>query len=216
MGKKNITVDAISQIEQAGILLVFPIKDRKEPPSLWSKFWPRSEMKWEWDENGDHRVADLWHLREELSRSGKVVYTKWYQGRATFFSKKVFVLTLAALRTTTIENELSDSAKNILRILKMDSPLATKDLKALSDLKGKIFESEYQKALKELWSRLLIVGFGEVNEGGFPSLAVGATQALFEDLWHQSFDYSAEKAKEALKKLIPENSLFLKQMSRVK
>lgn len=40
-------------------------------------------MHWEWDDAGDKRVADLWHLREELSRSGeRVVYTKWFQNRA--------------------------------------------------------------------------------------------------------------------------------------
>src|SRR5205809_926272 len=91
---------AVSAIEKNGILLVYPIDNRKEPPSLWSSFFPKSQMRWEWDTGGDHRVADLWRLREELSRSGKVVYAKWYRGRATFFSKQVFTWMLALLESS--------------------------------------------------------------------------------------------------------------------
>ena len=41
----------------------------------------------------------------------------------------------------------------------------------------------YSRALKELWSRLLIVGVGEVADGAFPSLAMSATRHRFEELW---------------------------------
>jgi hypothetical protein len=207
---------ALSAIDKQGVLLVFPITNRKEPASLWSTLWPRSEMKWEWDQEGDQRVAQLWHLREELSRSQRVVYAKWYQGRATFFSRKVFTLFMAQLRTAMSETEigLSDQAKNMLNVLKMDSPLSTKQLKVLTGLRGRDYEAEYQRSLKELWSKLLIVGFGEINDGAFPSLAIGATQNLFEDLWNQSSNYTSQEADEELKKILPKNSLFLNQLSR--
>jgi hypothetical protein len=42
---------AISKVNQRGMLLVYPINNKKEPSSLWSEFYPRSEMRWEWDEN---------------------------------------------------------------------------------------------------------------------------------------------------------------------
>ena len=44
-----------------------------------------------------------------------------------------------------------------------------------------------------LWSRLLIVG--EVDDGAFPSLAVGATELVFEDLWLSRAKVSADSRK---------------------
>jgi hypothetical protein len=123
---------------------------------------------------------------------------------------------MAQLRTAMSETEigLSDQAKNMLNVLKMDSPLSTKQLKVLTGLRGRDYEAEYQRSLKELWSKLLIVGFGEINDGAFPSLAIGATQNLFEDLWNQSSNYTSQEADEELKKILPKNSLFLNQLSR--
>lgn len=89
--------DAIQAINRRGCLLAFPIDNRKEFPSIWSEFYPKSPMRWEWDEDGDNRVARLWHLRAELSTSNRVIYTKWFRGRATFFSRPVFVAMRAIL-----------------------------------------------------------------------------------------------------------------------
>ena len=86
---------AISKINKAGILLVFPIKNNKEPDSLWRQFFPRKKMIWEWSEDGEEGVADLWHLMKRLSDCRKVIYSKWYQGRATFFSIELFTALLA-------------------------------------------------------------------------------------------------------------------------
>jgi hypothetical protein len=208
---------AIKAIDKAGALLAFPIDNRPLPASLWSSFYPKSEMRWEWDSNGDDRVPRIWILREELSRSGKVVYSKWYRGRATFFSRELFTNLLAArevakqfsnLRSGT--TGLSRTAIEILEVLEMDSPLSTKELKAATDLQGKFNEKNYEKALKELWSRFLIVGFGEKDDGAFPSLRIGATKNLFEDLWTASLDIEKDAALDRIRALLPEDSLFLK------
>lgn len=208
---------AIAAIDGAGILLVFPIGNRKEPPSIWSHFFPRKKMRWEWDESGDNGVADLWHLRSDLSTTRQVVYTKWYQGRATYFSKPLFTTALRALNPDgDIPESLSKDARRILDILESDSPLSTKMLKKMASLKGHDNEKRYQKALRELWDRLLIVAFGEVDDGAFPSLAVGATRVLFEDLWESAFKLDPLKAEESVvKKLDPEN-LFLKYFLKLR
>jgi hypothetical protein len=202
---------AISAIERNGILLVFPMNNKKEPASLWSVAYPRSKMLWEWDSGGDNRVANLWHLREELSRSRKVVYVKWYQGRATFFSRTVFSAMLRIFHSTAIKKTtLGTEARLVLETLESDSPLSTKQLKKLTDLQGRANEARYSRALKELFTRLLIVGFGEVDEGAFPSLAVGATQVLFEDLWNEASEMDKKKAFEILGNTLAPGSLFLK------
>jgi hypothetical protein len=188
--------DAIEAINRQGCLLVFPIDNRKEFASIWSEFYPRTPMRWEWDEDGDDRVARLWHLRAELSICNEVVYTKWFRGRATFFSRPVFTALLKLLGAS--ELGLSREARTILEALKLDSPLSTKQLKRATDLQGRFNESTYQRALKELWSRLLIVGYGEIDDGAFPSLAIGATQVIFEDLFNESRELSRTEALERL------------------
>lgn len=178
---------AVQYIEKRGILLTYPLDNKKAPRSLWSEFFPRSEMRWEWDAGGDDRVGDLWRLREELSRSGKVVYAKWFRGRATFFSRALSTDLLAGLGGTRLNrSELTREARLLLETLESDSPLSTKQLKTATDLRGKFFESTYEKAMKELWKKLLVVGYGELDDGAFPSLLVGATRNLFEDLYEEA------------------------------
>lgn len=202
----RLATKAIDAINRHGALLVYPIKNKKEPRSLWSALFPRSEMVWAWDEGADNKVGQLWHLREELSRSGQVVYAKWYQGRATFFSKEVFVALLAWLKP---QRPLSSNSRNILEVLEQDSPISTKEIKAAVDLQGRSLEGLYNKAMKELWNHLLILGYGEVEDSSFPSLAVGATKLVFEDLWREAQKWSPEDAQAFLmEKLGPQNSFF--------
>lgn len=206
---------AIQHIDKHGILLVYPMAGKKDPASLWSVAYPRSKMRWEWDDNGDDRVARLWHLREELSRSKKVVYAKWFKGRATFFSREAFTALLSLLRN--LPPPLSRDARTLLGLMEESSPRSTKELKRESGLQGRLLESTYNKAMKELWSRLLIVGFGEVAEGAFPSLAVGATRHLFEDLFEEAAAMPLEEARARMKPLCqasPEIERFIERQLR--
>jgi len=202
---------AIQAIEKNHVLLVFPILNRKQPHSLWSCLHPRTEMRWEWDEHGSEKVFRLWHLREELSRSGKVVYSKWYRDRATLFSLEIFPAMLRSLNgDLTKKPQLSLSAQEILEVLEDDSPRSTKQIKKICDLQGRGNESRFHRALKELWKRNLIVAFGEVDEGAFPSLAIGATRLIFEDLWTKALDLSLAEAQDRVQSQLSESSLFLK------
>lgn len=215
MNKKS----AIEAIERAGALLVFPMDNRKEPPSIWAHFFPRTPMRWEWDENGDGRVGDLWHLRAELSTSRKVVYTKWFRGRATYFSRTLFAALLRGLNGDSAElavRGLSQPASEILRILESESPLSTKEIKRLGGLQGKSNEAIYEKALKELWSKLLIVAYGEVDDGAFPSLAIGATRVIFEDLWKQAFSLSEGEVEKGITAVLKSESPFYRHYLKVK
>ena len=105
-------------------------------------------MVWEWNEDADDRVADLWHLMKELSVSRKVVYSKWYQARATFFSPELFT---AMLRVRSSARDprtnLSPAAQTILEILENNSPLSTRDLKQAAELQGRANEAAYSRAI---------------------------------------------------------------------
>lgn len=209
---------AISAIQAHGILLVYPIDNRKKPQSLWSVFYPKTRMRWEWDQDGDDRVARLWQLREELSRSGEVVYSKWYRGRATFFSKTIFESLLALMGTTRVtwQASLGQDSAQILELLRLDSPLSTKQIKKSLDLTGRSMEPRFNRAMQELWQKLFIVGYGEVDDGAFPSLATGCTQLLFEDLWGGAHRLSPDTARQTLVGQLGAESLFVRYLEKLK
>lgn len=208
---------AITKINKAGILLVFPITNQKEPRSLWYEFFPRTQMRWEWDESGDQRVADLWHLRTELSSCRDVVYAKWFRGRATFFSHEVFAALLRGLCTVGGQQPpLSADALKLLEILDEDSPQSPRTLRELTGLQGKLYEATFNRALKELWNRLLIVGFGEFDDGAFPSLAIGSSKMLFEDQWEEAAKLTNAEAEKIIQAKLPPDSVFGKFYLRLR
>ena len=174
---------AVASIRQHGALLVFPINNRELPHSLWAEFFPKTRMVWDWNDDSDAR-RDMWQMMKRLSDCREVVYSKWYQGRATFFSHEFFAAMLSdVVHIKCLGTSYPETARVLFEVLENNSPLSTKELKELTDLQGRVNESMYNRGMKELFTRLLIVGFGEVEDGAFPSLAVGATELLFEEQW---------------------------------
>lgn len=199
-----------SLVEERGILLVYPLQNRAFPRSIWSALYPRSKMNWDWDTSGDDRVVELWHLREELSREDGVVYAKWYQGRATFFSAHIASSLIAAYQTITNgERALSTDARSISKILAIDSPLSTKEIKKQAGLQGRALESTYNKAMKELWQGLAICGRGEVHDSSFPSLAVGLTRLLHPEIWEEAQSLETHAAIARVEKAIGKDEKML-------
>lgn len=209
----KLTPAAIKAIQSRGALLVYPIKNAKEPRSIWSELFPKSKMNWDWNYDADPRISEVWLLKESLSKSKKVVYAKWYQNRATFFSREVFVNLLAFLKST--EN-LSRESQNLLDCLESDSPLSTKQLKELTGLQGKFFETTYNRSMKVLWEKLEIVGFGEIEDSSFPSLAVGATKNLFEDLYLEAANIKPELAQKFLLEKLGADNKFYQYAIKIK
>lgn len=205
----------IAAINERGCLLVYPLENRKEPASLWSELYPRTKMRWEWDQDGDNRVAELWVLREELSRSEEVVYAKWFRNRATFFSKEVFVHLLAWLGSSQGRVNLPRSSQEALDSFLQDSPQSTKIIKENLGWQGKMMESHYNRAMKPLWNYLFLVGYGEVQDSSFPSLNMAATQNLFEDLWLESQELDAASAESFLRKKMGPDNLFFKYAQKL-
>jgi hypothetical protein len=201
---------AIQAIEKHGVLLVFTIDNRPEPLSLWKVFYPRTKMRWEWTDDGDEKVAALWQLRGELSGSGKVVYSKWYRGRATFFSRAFFENWLGAMRPEAGERRLPEVSRQILESLRLDSPQSPKRLSSDLGLTGKDLESTYQRGLKYLWDRFWVVGFGEIEDSSFPSLAVGATEVIFDEVWRKAHQRSQTECLDRAEAFLSQESAFWK------
>jgi hypothetical protein len=215
VGKRFHFSSAVTSIRQHGALLVFPINNRELPHSLWAEFFPTTRMVWDWNEDSDPRVGEMWQIMKRLSDCREVVYSKWYQGRATFFSHEVFSAMLATRRShQTPRHQLSETARVLFEVLENNSPLSTRKLKEFAELQGRANEAAYNRGMKELFTRLLIVGFGEVEDGAFPSLAVGATELLFEDLWREGAEMSAVKAQVTLERFLPAESHFRRHFEK--
>jgi len=209
MAKRITPGHAIKRINERGVLLVFPVDNRPLPLSLWSEFFPKTRMVWDWNDDAAGEVHDMWGLMKRLSDCREVVYSKWYQGRATFFSRELFVAMLCLRhRQFDSRRRLSPAARDLFEVLENNSPLSTRKLKELTDLQGKLHESEYSRAMKDLFSSLQIVGFGEVDDGAFPSLAVGATALLYDDLCREAENLSLRKAQVTLDRWMPLASHF--------
>lgn len=207
---------AIEKINKRGVLLVYPIKNQKEPASIWSEFYPRKKMNWEWDESGDNSVHDMWYLMKKLSASSEVVYSKWYQNRATFFSREVFTAVLSLkMKQENFGMALSRHARDILDVLEDSSPMSTREVKKLTDLQGRANEGFYNRAMRELFQQYLIVGYGEVDDGAFPSLAVGATKNLFEDLWMNATKMRTLNAQTIVEEYLPKDSKVRKLFDKL-
>jgi hypothetical protein len=171
-------------------------------------------MQWSWNEDADPRVAEVWHLRERLAHTHDVAYAKWFRGRATFFSIPVLTALLGRLSARgNIHAGLPAASTDILDLLRERSPLSTKQVRAAADLRGKANEARFTHAMKALWSRLLIVGTGEVPDGAFPSLAFGATELLFEDVWSQRLRVP-KKANAALDEALKRAPAWQRELER--
>lgn len=204
---------AVQAINRDGIILVFPIDNKKDPHSLWYELHPQTKMRWEWDDEGDSKVADLWHLRTQLSTTREVVYTKWFKNRATYFSRDLFTACLClSLKTQT---QLPRESKEILEALQMDSPLSTKQIKEAVQLQGKMLESLFNKSMKKLWDPFLIVAFGEFEDSSFPSLGIGATETLFEDIWEKAQTMQPVQAQKIIDEKMPIGSIWRKYWDKV-
>lgn len=207
---------ALAAIDEQHVLLVYPIENAREPRSLWHCLHPRSPMRWDWSEDADQRVVDLWHLKDDLCLERRVVYAKWFRGRATFFSRAIFVPILALLGATRAEVlRRNGTASRIYEELLDNSPQTPRRLRQAADLTGSHNRSDYERGLKLLWEQLVVVGTGEVDEGQFPALAIGATRHVFEDLWEEADGLAPRDAEERCRRLLPAESPFSRFLDRL-
>ncbi|HMN67935.1 MAG TPA: hypothetical protein PKC28_05285, partial [Bdellovibrionales bacterium] len=128
----------------------------------------------------------------------------------------VFVAALAYLRSAQVAAGLGPDSANILELLVSDSPLSTKQLKAAAELEGRSLESAYNRAMRPLWNHLLLVGFGEFEDSSFPSLGIGATQTLFEELWGEAEKLTPGQGERVLRSRLGDENPFMKWLVKVR
>jgi len=207
---------ALAAINERHVQLVYPIQNAREPRSLWHSLHPGSAMRWDWSEDADQRVVDLWQLKDDLCLGREVVYAKWFRGRATFFSRASFVPILALLGTTRAEAlRRNATASRQYEELQDNSPQTPRRLQQADKMTGSHYRGDYKRGVKLLWEQLVIVGTGEVDEGQFPALAMGATRHILEDLWEEADGMEPRDAEARCRRLLPAASPFSRFLDRL-
>jgi len=174
---------ALDQVEKIGRVAIFPEKKPSKHSiiSLWELFYPRTKMKWEWDDSADNRVVKLWWLKNEIAQTQKVLYGRFFGNRPVLVSKSETRRTLKTLE----KKPLTSLAREILSRLEDNSPQTKRMLGR--ELRAEGWEptkSEFERSLIDLQKNFLIVSLGdsEREKGPMPSSEYAALSLIFPDL----------------------------------
>ena len=129
---------------------------RKPGPSLYVAVCGRRDAVMPRNVQKDPEASEAWLLKDEVIRRGKVYYAKLGRGKAMFIAPRL-VPHFHALWGVTPRQEakrLSRPARAILKVLRAEWEMATKDLRADS---GVTDRATFLRAMDELQAAMLVV-----------------------------------------------------------
>jgi hypothetical protein len=166
--------DAEQFIERVGFASC--LTDSRRPgPSLYIAVCGRRDAVMPRHVQKDPEASLTWNLKDELLRRGKVYYGKLGRGRAMFVARRMLPYFHAIWRMKRADeaSRLSDNARAILRVLRSEWEMGTKDLR---DESGVANRPAFTKALDELQAAMIVIPSDVVYAPGFTyiwTLAVG-------------------------------------------
>lgn len=167
-------LDAERFIEQVGFASC--LTDARQPgPSLYVAVCGRRDAVLPRHVQKDHEASLTWHLKDAVLRRGHVYYGKLWRGRAMFIAPRMlpYFHALWGVTRGAEPKRLSPSARKILRVLRHEWEIGTKDLRDESRVTDR---ARFSKALDELQAAMLAVPSDAVYEPSFTylwTLAVG-------------------------------------------
>ena len=122
---------------------------RRSGPSLYIAVCGRRDAHTPRNVQKDPEMSLAWTLKDEIVRRGRVYYGKLKGSRSIFVSRRLVshFNVLAGVSRTQEEVVLSQPAQNILKVLRREWELSTRDLRSASGVKDR---SKFNKALDEL------------------------------------------------------------------
>jgi hypothetical protein len=161
-------LDAERFVEQVGFASC--LADARQPgPSLYVAVCGRRDAVLPRHVQKDHEASLTWHLKDAVLRRGKVYYGKLCRGRAMFIAPRMlpYFHALWGVPRADEPQRLSRSARKILRVLRHEWEMGTKDLR---DESGVTDRARFSRALDELQAALLVVPSDVVYEPSFTYL----------------------------------------------
>lgn len=180
---KKLFEKVLSLINEHQIVYVYPHKS-KEEVSIFRLLYPKKEFRWDWSEAADPKLVELWWLKDDLARSKKVVYGRFFKAKPCFVSIKKFQL---LLKNTLVNiDQLNALETFIYELLLENSPQSTRMIKKVYRKLGvEVYtRTEWNKAFLGLQKKLLICNLGdsEREHSPMPSTEYAAVEHVFENL----------------------------------
>src|SRR2546425_5864872 len=147
--------DAERFIEQIGFAAC--LTDCRRPgPSLYVAVCGRRDAVMPRNVQKDPEASLTWVLKDEIVKRGKVYYAKLAAGKATFIAPRMipYFHAVWGVRRADEERRLSRSARAILRVLRREWEIGTKDLREESGVKDR---AAFTRGMDELQAAMLMV-----------------------------------------------------------
>lgn len=129
---------------------------RKPGPSLYVAVCGRRDAVMPRNVQKDPEASEAWLLKDEVIRRGKVYYGKLARGKAMFVAPRLVphFNALWGVRKADEARRLSKPARAILKVLRAEWEMATKDLRSES---GVTDRASFLRAMDELQAAMLVV-----------------------------------------------------------
>lgn len=141
-------VDAEGFVEDVGFANALT-DARRAGPSLFIGVCGRRDVSLPRNVQKDEECNLAWHIKDDVMRRGRVYYAKLARGRSLFIAPRL-IPSFAAVWSVDRKDErtrLSATAQSILRVLRREHEMATKDLRAATLLTER---ATFTRALDEL------------------------------------------------------------------
>ena len=161
-------------VERAGFAAC--LTDSRRPgPSLYVAVCGRRDAVLPRHVQKDPEASETWLIKDELIRRGRVYYAKLARGKATFIAPRLVPAFNAVwgMRRSEEASRLSTDARGVLRVLRREWEMASKDLR---DESGLADRPRFNRALDELQAGMLVVPSAVLYEPSFTyvwTLAIG-------------------------------------------
>ena len=158
-------IDAERFVEQVGFAGC--LADSRQPgPSLYTAVCGRRDAVMPRNPQKDHEASLTWTLKDAVLRRGKIYYAKLARGRAMFIAPRMvpYFHAIWGVRKVDEPKRLSAPARRILRVLRHEWEMGTKDLREESGIADR---TRFTKALDELQAAMLVIPSDVVYEPSF-------------------------------------------------
>jgi hypothetical protein len=141
-----------SLVEDIGFCLTLT-DSRTVSPSVYIAVCGRRDVHAPHNVQKDVEMSMAWTLKDEVFMRGKVFYGKVCKGRAMFIAPRLIPY-FKAIYGVSDERDLSENAKKVLQILRVEWEMATSDLRLETGIEQK---KDLTKALEELQKKMIVV-----------------------------------------------------------
>ncbi|HXG91095.1 MAG TPA: hypothetical protein VNN73_01845 [Blastocatellia bacterium] len=151
--------DAEALIEETGFC--FTMTDaRQTGPSLYVAVCGRRDAYMPRNVQKDPESSQAWVLKDEVMRRGRVYYAKLIKGRSTFIAPRLipYFNALWGVPRKKESDTLSPDARAVLKVLRREWEMATKDLRSESGVSDR---ARFMRAIDELQRAMKVIP-GEV------------------------------------------------------